>query len=94
LCGAEISAYREADQKYLESFEMWCWERMEKISRTERARNEEVLHRVEEDRNIQHTIKRRADNRIGCILRRNGLLKHVIQGQIKDGSDGRRREKR
>jgi len=26
---------RAADQKYLESFEMWCWRRMEKISWTE-----------------------------------------------------------
>jgi len=26
---------RAADQKYLESFEMWCWRRMEKISWTD-----------------------------------------------------------
>jgi hypothetical protein len=30
---------------------------MEKISWTDRVRNEEVLHRVKEDRNIIHTIK-------------------------------------
>ena len=33
---------------------------MEKISWT--VRNEEVLHRVKEDRNIQHTIKGRKAN--------------------------------
>jgi len=33
------------DQKYLEIFEMWCWERME-IIWTDRVRNEEVLQRV------------------------------------------------
>jgi hypothetical protein len=32
LCGAETWTYRAVDQKYLESFEMWCWRRMEKIS--------------------------------------------------------------
>jgi hypothetical protein len=31
------------DQKYLESFEMWCWRRMEKISWTDRVNNEAVL---------------------------------------------------
>jgi hypothetical protein len=31
---------------------------MEKISWTDRVRNEEVLHRVKEERNIVHTIKR------------------------------------
>jgi hypothetical protein len=32
LYGAGIGTVRAADQKYLESFEMWCWRRMEKIS--------------------------------------------------------------
>ena len=31
------------DQKHLESFEMWCWRRMEKISWTDHVRNEDVL---------------------------------------------------
>jgi hypothetical protein len=35
-----------------------------------RVRNEEVLHRVKEERNILHTIKRRKANWIGHILRR------------------------
>ena len=39
---AVLSAY----QKQLESFEMWCWRRMEKISWTGRVRNVEVLLRV------------------------------------------------
>jgi ribosomal 50S subunit-associated protein YjgA (DUF615 family) len=41
--------------------------------------NEEVLHRVKEERNIVHTIKRRKANWIGHILRRNCLLKHVFE---------------
>ena len=43
LFGAETWTLRAADQKYLESFEMWCWRRMEKIIWTEHVRNEEVL---------------------------------------------------
>jgi hypothetical protein len=34
---------RGVDQKHLESFKMWCWRRMEKISWIDRVRNEEVL---------------------------------------------------
>jgi hypothetical protein len=44
------------------------------------VRNEEVLHRVKEERNIVHTVKRRKANWIGHILRRNCLLKHVTEG--------------
>ena len=93
-----IESLKKVDQKYLESFEMWCWKRMEKISWTDRVRNEEVLHRVKEKRNIIHTVKRRKVNRIGHILRGKCLLKHVIEGKIKGRIEvtrrrGRRRKK-
>jgi len=69
-------------QSKLESFEMWCWRRKEKIGWTIHVKNEEVLHRVKEERNILHTIKRRRANWIGHILHRSCLLKHSIKGQI------------
>ena len=55
---------------------------MEKISWTDRVRNEEVLQRGKEERNIIHTVKRREVNWIGCILCRNCLLKRIIKGKI------------
>jgi hypothetical protein len=96
LCGAETWTLRKVDQKCPESFEMWCWRRMEKISWTDHVRNE-VLHRVKEERNILHTIKGRKGNWIGHILRRNCLLKHVIEGKLEvrvevTGRRGRRRK--
>jgi hypothetical protein len=61
---------------------MWCWRRMEKIIWTDRVRNKEVLHRVKEERNILHTIKRRKAKWIGHILRRNCIVKHMIEGKL------------
>jgi hypothetical protein len=55
---------------------------MEKITWTDRVKNEEVLPRVKEERNILHAIKRRKANWIGHILRRKCLLKHVLEGKI------------
>jgi hypothetical protein len=52
---------RRVDEKYLETLEMWCLKRME-ISWTDCVRNEEILYRVKEERNILHTIKRRKAN--------------------------------
>jgi hypothetical protein len=68
---------------------------MEKISWTDRVRNEEVLHRVKEERNILHTIKRRKANWIGHILCRNCLLKHVIERKVEGRIEmtGRRRRR-
>ena len=61
-------------------------------------RNEEVLLRVKEQRNILHEIWKRKANCIGHILRRNCLLQRVIEGKIKGGIEvtgrrGRRRRK-
>jgi hypothetical protein len=69
--GAEKRTLRKVDKTYLESFEMWCWRRMLKISWTDRVRNEEVLHKVKEEGNILHKIKRRKANWIGHTVRRN-----------------------
>jgi hypothetical protein len=45
---------RKVDLKYLGSFEMWCWRRLEKISWTDRVRNEEALQRVKGRRGISY----------------------------------------
>jgi len=69
---------------------------MEKISWTDHVRNE-VLLRVNEQRNILHAIRKRKANWIGHILRRNCLLQRVIEGKIKGemkvSRRGRRRKK-
>jgi hypothetical protein len=62
------------------------------------VRNEEVLLRVSEQRNILHEIRKRKANWFGHILRRNCLLKEVIEGKIKGQIEvtrrrGRRRKK-
>jgi len=71
---------------------------MEKISWTDHVRNEDVLLRVKELRNILHEISKRKAKWIGNILCRNCLLQRVIEGKIKGGIEvtgrrGRRRRK-
>ena len=99
LYGAETLTLRAVDQKNLASFEMWCWRRrMEKISWTDHVRNEDVLLRVKEQRNILHEIRKRKVNWTGHILRRNCLLQRVTEGKLQGGIEvtgrqGRRRRK-
>jgi len=68
------------------------------ISWTDHVRNEDVLLRVKEQRNILHEIRKRKAKWIGHILRRKCLLQRVIEGKIKGGIEvtgrrGRRRRK-
>ena len=62
---------------------------------TGHVRNEEVLLRVKEQRNVLHEIRKRKANWIGHILHRNCLLQRVsevkVQGGIEvTGRQGRR----
>jgi hypothetical protein len=90
--GAETWTLRAVDQKHLESFEMWWCRRMEKISWTDHVRNEDVLLRVKELRNILHEICKRKANWIGHILRRNCLLQRVVNGKIQGRIEVTRRQ--
>lgn len=60
---------------------MWCWKK-EEDKLTDLAKYEELLHKVKEETNILHKIKRRKADRIGLILRRNCLQNRIIEGEI------------
>ena len=56
-----------------------------------------MLHRVKGEKNILHTAKGRKTEWIGHILRRNCLLRYVIEGKLEGrikvkGRRGRRRK--
>jgi len=70
---------------------------MEKFGRTYLVKNEEVLYRVKEERNIAHNIKRWKINWICYFLFRSCSLKCVIaemaEGKIEGTRTRRRRHK-
>jgi hypothetical protein len=77
---------RAVDQKHLESFEMWCWRGMDKISWTDHVRNEEVLLLELRSRGISY-MKYANGRRTGlvkfCVETAfyNGLLKERYKGE-------------
>ena len=61
---------------------MRCRRRTEKINWADRVKNK-ILHSVNMEENILHTIKENA-NRIGHISLKKGLLRHFNEGKIDD----------
>jgi len=59
LYTAETWTLRKVDNQQLESFEMWIWKRLMKISRTEHRSNQEVMDMVDENRSLTNTIRQR-----------------------------------
>ena len=74
LYGSETWTQRKLERKYLESFEMWCWRRMEKIKWTEKVTNEQVLEGIGEKKTLLNSILLRKSNWIGHILKINCFL--------------------
>jgi hypothetical protein len=79
---AQRPKFRKLKRKYFESFEMWCWRRVEKIKWSEKVTNEQVLERMREKRTILNNILRRKVNLISHILRRKCLLHDAVEGQM------------
>ncbi|KAI5738261.1 hypothetical protein M8J77_004739 [Diaphorina citri] len=90
LYGCESWIIRRREEKYLESFEMWLWRRMEGVKWTDKVRNEEVLKRMGEKRTLMGAIRKRKTSWLGHILRRNCLQRRIMEGKI-EGKRGRGR---
>ena len=80
LYGAETWTLRRNEQKQLEAFEMWVWRRMEYVKWTDKIKNAVVLER--EGRIMLELIKKRKRNYLGHLLRKNCLLKVVLEGIV------------
>ena len=85
LYGAEPWTLRKVDQKYLESFEMWCWTRTENISWTKRRR---MSYKKLKERRLTWVVTTYVGTR----------LKHVTEDKIEGRIEvperrGRRRKK-
>ena len=59
-----------------------CLTQSDSLSWTDRVRNEVVIRGGKEERNIEHTVKRRKADWIGQILCRNCFLRQVTEGNI------------
>jgi len=62
LYGSETFTLRKLERKYLESFELWCWRRMENIKWSEKVTNEQVIERIGEKKKLLNYILRRKVN--------------------------------
>ena len=88
LYGSETWTLRKYERDRLEAFEMWTWRNMENISWKDHMTNEYVLDQVKENRKLLNTILEMKKRWLGHILRRDSLVKEVIEGRM-EGKRGR-----
>ena len=72
---------------------MWYLRKMEKITWTEKASNEEILERTIKSIKLLNTIKKRQITLFGHVIRKNKLENLVVTGKIEGkGRKGRKRK--
>jgi hypothetical protein len=95
LCGTETGTLRKINQKYLESFEMWCWWRIETICFTDRVKKSKYCVESRKKRTFckKYSIQPRKANWICRVVRRKWLLKLIVEEKIElTGRRWRRRK--
>lgn len=63
-----VALFGQQEKNRLEVFEMWCFEKMFKISWTERVTNEEVLNKIKEKRQLWKSFQCRRKYKIKTII--------------------------
>ncbi|XP_055384420.1 uncharacterized protein LOC129614059 [Condylostylus longicornis] len=84
LYGMETWTLKVAEMNKIEAFEMWLYRRILKIPWIDRVSNAEVLRRINKERELLTTIKRRKAAYFGHVMRNSKyhLLQLIIQGKI------------
>ena len=62
----------------------------DEIKWIDRESNERVLRRVGEKKSLLKTLSRRRENLVGHIMRHDGLMKTIVEGQV-EGKKGKGR---
>ena len=90
--GSECWALKTSDIKKIESFELWCYRRLLRISWIKKITNEEVIRRIGCQRRLIDIINERKLTFIGHVLRSEHLSKLLLTGMVY-GPRGRGRPK-
>ena len=90
--GSECWVLKTSDNKKIESFELWCYQRLLRISWVKKITNEEVIRRSGCQRRLIDIINERKLTFIGHVLRSEHLSKLLLTGMVY-GPRGRGRPK-
>ena len=82
LYGCETWTITTRNMKKLQSFEMWAYRKMMKISWRENKTNKEVLEMVDEQLYINSTIEKRKIPYFGHMIRRNNIHMVLLEGPL------------
>ncbi len=83
---------KKKDEKRINSFELWCFRRVLRITWTEKKMNTEVLRRINCKERLLETFNKRKLKFVGHVMRSESMEKNLLMGMVM-GNRGRGRPK-
>ena len=80
--GAEAWTLTKVLENKIEAFEMWCLRRISKISWKDKVSNEDVLIKLNTERQLLRDIQRRKCRYYGHIKRKGNILTTAVEGRL------------
>ena len=93
LYGCETWTIKTRNMTKLQSFEMWAYRKIMKISWREKKTNEEVLTLADDQPYTIPTIKKRKITYLGHMIRRNNIHRLLLEGPLTGGEKKQRKAK-
>ena len=90
--GSECWVLKKSGKKKIDTFELWCYRRLLRISWTDRKSNEWVLEKIDCKDRLLATTNRRKMSFVGHVLRRKDISCNLFMGSVY-GNRGRGRLK-
>ena len=81
LYGAETWTMRKHERRKIDSFELWCWRRVLRVSWMERKTNIWIIENIKPEWTLESRVPKAALSYFGHVVRAGGMEDDVMLGR-------------
>ena len=86
--GCESWTFTETDGKKIDSFEMWCYRRLLRVSWTDKRTNQWVLDEIGTSLVLRKNMILKKMRFFGHIIKKGGMKRCIIEGKVEEKRSG------
>ena len=86
ICGYESWTIKKAKHQIIDTFELWCWRKLLRVSWTERRSNQSILKEISLEYTLEGFMLKLKRQYFGHLMQRtDSLEKILLLGKIEGG---------
>ena len=86
MYGCESWTVKKAERQRIDTFKLWCWRRLLRISWTARRSNQSILKEISPEYSLEGLMLKPKLQYFGHLMRRTDSLEKILMlGKIEDG---------